>query len=208
MSTTKQTIIMSKAISFKNIDLNGIRTGDRKAFEQVYFEFYDVLFHLSLQYLQEEALSEEIVQDAFMKLWEVRENLKDDSNIKNYLYTITKNNCLSQLRKVQVIQHNVKDIHYLEMQFNYEALTSLPDDYLQFDELKDKIEQAIDALPDDLKAVFIMNRFEDLKYREIADQLHLSVKTIEARMSKALVILRKELKEYLPVITLIASIFD
>jgi len=197
---------MSKAKPYKNIDLDGIRLGDRKAFEQVYLEFYDVLFHLSLQYLQEETLAEEVVQDAFMKLWEARKKLKDDSNIKNYLYTITKNNCLSHLRKEQVIQNNTKDFRYLEMQFNYEALTSLPDNYIQFEELKEKIEQAIDVLPDEIKEVFIMNRFEELKYREIAEKLDLSVKTIEARMSKALVVLRKELKDYLPALSLIVSI--
>jgi len=82
----------------------------------------------------------------------------------------------------------------------------LPDNYIQFEELKEKIEQAIDVLPDEIKEVFIMNRFEELKYREIAEKLDLSVKTIEARMSKALVVLRKELKDYLPALSLIVSI--
>ena len=198
---------MSKGIQNKQY-LKGIRSGDKSAFEQVYMTYYDLLYHLSLQYLGETSIAEEVVQDAFLKLWEVRNDLKPDSNIKNYLYTITKNNCLSQLRKTHLHKTPVSDARFLEMQFNYEALVSIPDNVIEFEELKAKIEASIDSLPDDLREVFIMNRFEDLKYKEIADKLNLSPKTIEARMSKALNRLRTELKDYLPLITLISSIID
>jgi len=198
---------MSKGIQNKKY-LKGIRSGDKSAFEQVYLTYYDLLYHLSLQYLGEKSIAEEVVQDAFLKLWEVRTELKPDSNIKNYLYTITKNNCLSQLRKTHLHKTPVTDARFLEMQFNYEALVSIPDNVIEFEELKAKIEASIDSLPDDLRQVFIMNRFEDLKYKEIADKLNLSPKTIEARMSKALNRLRTELKDYLPLIILISSIID
>jgi RNA polymerase sigma-70 factor (ECF subfamily) len=188
------------------LNIIAVRNGDRSAFEAIYHEYADMLYHLCLQYINEPSVAEEIVQDAFVKLWEVKESLKEELGVRNYLYTITKNNCLLHIRKEQIVMKNSRDLCYLEMQFNYEAMSSLADSIVEFDELKDRIDSAIDALPENLKEVFLLSRFEELKYKEIAEQLDVSVKTVEARMSKALVILRKDLKEYLPIISLITSV--
>jgi len=192
----------------KAIDLVAVRNGDKQAFDRVYIEFSDMLYHLCLQYVNDKSAAEEIVQDAFVKLWEVRSGVRDDLSIRNYLYTITKNNCLMHLRKEQTINRNIKELKYLEMQFNYEAMTAMADDIVQFDELKERMDEAIEALPDKLKDVFLLSRVEELKYREIAEQLDISVKTVEARMSKALTILRTELKDYLPIIYLMTSLLS
>lgn len=173
----------------ETIDLIAVRNGEKQAFEHVYIEFSDMLYHLCLQYVNDKSAAEEIVQDAFVKLWEVRGGVRDDLSIRNYLYTITKNNCLMHLRKEQTINRNIKELKYIEMQFNYEAMTAMADDIVQFDELKELMDEAIEALPDKLKDVFLLSRVEELKYREIAEQLDISVKTVEARMSKALTIL-------------------
>ena len=188
------------------INIEEIRRGDKKAFERVYHEFFDVLFYLCIQYLEKEQLAEEVVQDTFMKLWEVRESLPDGTNIKNFLYTITKNNCLNLLRNEKIVLKHQQNLRYLEMKMNYEALDSLGDQVIEYDELQNKIQSAISNLPDDIRKVFIMNRFEDLKYKEIAEQLNISIKTVEARISRALVILRKELKDYLYLIYFISHL--
>jgi RNA polymerase sigma-70 factor (ECF subfamily) len=188
------------------INIEEIRRGDKKAFERVYHEFFDVLFYLSRQYLEKEQLAEEVVQDTFMKLWEVRESLPDETNIKNFLYTITKNNCLNLLRNEKIVLKHQQNTRYLEMKMNYEALDSLGDQVIEYDELQNKIQSAISNLPEDIRKVFIMNRFEDLKYKEIAEQLNISTKTVEARISKALKILRKELKDYLYIIYFISHL--
>jgi len=192
----------------KTIDLVAVRNGEKQAFDSVYIEFSDMLYHLCLQYVNDKSAAEEIVQDAFVKLWEVREGVRDDLSIRNYLYTITKNNCLMHLRKEQTINRNIKELKYIEMQFNYEAMTAMADDIVQFDELKERMDEAIEALPDKLKDVFLLSRVEELKYREIAEQLDISVKTVEARISKALTILRTELKDYLPIIYLMTSLLS
>ena len=191
-----------------HIHIEALKRGEKKAFEKVYLEFFDVLYHLSLQYLEREDLAEESVQDSFMKLWEVRKTLNDNTNIKNFLYTITKNNCLNHLRNEKTVLKYQQNLKYLEMQFNYEALEKMGDQILQFDELQKKIEEGIDKLPEEVKKVFVMNRFEDLKYREIAEKLEISPKTVEARISKALVSLRKDLKDYLFVIYLITDLLS
>ena len=190
------------------IDISLLQKGDKRSFEKVFLEFSDVLYHLSLQYVQKEEIAEEMVQDAFVKLWDIRENINDNKNLKNFLYTITKNNCLNYLRSQKTILQTKQDLKYIEMQLNYDALNLLASDNLEFEELQNKIETAINKLPEDIQTVFIMSRFEDLKYKEIANKLNISQKTVEARMSKALAILRTDLKDYLFYIYLITNILS
>lgn len=184
-----------------------LRKGDKKAYEAVYDEFFGMLYHLCLNYLHDEKVAEELVQDTFMKLWEIRETLNDQINIRNFLYTITKNNCLNYLRNQKISLKHQENIKYLEMQFNYEALEKLGN-YLQFEELRNKIDEAISKLPAEVTETFQLSRFEELSYREIADRQGISIKTVEARISKALRILRVELKDYLPVVYLISKIIS
>ncbi len=193
--------------SFK-YDIAKLKAGDRREYEKIFFEFYDVLFSLGKQYLGDKNDAEEIVQDAFLKLWEIRPKINNHSNIKNFLYTLVKNNCLNQLRNKQNAARSIQNYHYLEMQYNYEALAEISEGYIEFRELKDKIEQSINELPDDLQIVFKMNRFQNMRYKDIATSLNLSEKTIEARMSKALKKLRKELSDYLPVIYIISGLLS
>ena len=155
-----------------------------------------MIFHLCLQYLNDERISEEIVQDTFMKLWEVRQSLGDNDNIRNFLYTITKNNCLNYLRNQKVILKHKDFIRYQEARFNYESLSKLGN-YLEYDELKEKIDNIIHNLPSEVQETFMYSRHKDLKYKEIATRQSISVKTVEARISKALRILREELRDYL-----------
>jgi RNA polymerase sigma-70 factor, ECF subfamily len=188
-------------------DISALRKGEKKAYEAIYKEFFGVLYHLCLQYLHDEKASEEIVQDTFLKLWEIRKTLNDNINIKNFLYTITKNNCLNYLRNQKISMKHLENMKYMEMQFNYEALEKLGN-YLQFEELRGKIETAISNLPDEVIETFRLSRFEELSYKEIAGQQGISIKTVEARISKALRILRLELKDYLPLIYLITKLLS
>ena len=183
-----------------------LRKGEKPAFEAVYNDFFGVIYHLSLQYLHDEKVAEEIVQDSFMKLWEIRETLNDRFNIRNFLYTITKNNCLNYLRNQKTALKHQENLKYLEMQFNYEAFEKMGS-YVEFEELRLKIDQAIASLPDELRETFLLSRFDELQYKEIADKLSVSVKTVEARMTKSLKILRHELKDYLTVLCLFTDLF-
>ena len=185
-----------------------LKAGDRGEYEKIFYEFYDVLFSLAKQYLLNEADAEEIVQDAYMKLWEVRLTMNEQSNIKNFLYTLVKNNCLNQIRNKQNAARLISNYQYFELKYNYEALEKVGENFLDFQELKDKIDQAILELPDDLRIVFEMNRFRDMRYKDIASELDLSEKAVEARMTKALKILRSELKDYLPIIYLVSKILS
>ncbi len=190
-----------------NLLVLSLREGKKSAYEEIYNDYFGVIYHLSLQYLHDKAIAEEIVQDSFMKLWEIRETLNDQFNIRSFLYTITKNNCLNNLRNQKIALKHLENLKYLEMQFNYEALEKIGN-YLEFEALSEKVDQAIASLPEDLQDTFRLSRFDELSYKEIAVKLTISVKTVEARMSKALRILRHELKDYLAVICLITKILS
>jgi len=183
-----------------------LKKSEKSAFEEIYYDFFGLMFHLSLQYIHEERISEEIVQDTFLKLWEIRETLNEDFNIRNFLYTITKNNCLNYLRNQKTALKHQENLKYLEMQFNYEALERLGS-FIEFEELRTKIEKALAALPDNLRETFMLSRFEEIPYKEIALKQSISIKTVEAHMTKALKILRHELKDYLTIIYLITNLF-
>jgi RNA polymerase sigma-70 factor (ECF subfamily) len=181
---------------------------DKNSFRNIFQEYYQPLCHLSQHYLEDKDEAKEVVQDAFIKLWEIRHDLNPDSNLRNFLFTLVKNNCLNILKRRQILLKHHEKIRWIEMHYQYESLSRLGDDYLEFDELKDKIDLAIRNLPDHCRIVFEMSRFEELKNREIADKLGITQKTVEAHLTKALKILRSELKDYLPIIAAISKILS
>jgi RNA polymerase sigma-70 factor (ECF subfamily) len=187
-------------------NISEIRRGDIKAYAKIYDDFFGVLYHLCIQYTHDSRASEEIVQDTFLKLWEIRETINEQIHIRNFLYTITKNKCLNYLRNQKISMRHQEEAKYLEIQFNYEALERTGD-FFQTEELRANIEKAINELPAELIDTFRLSRFEELTYKEIADKQNISIKTVEARISKALRILRVELRDYLPLVCLVTSLF-
>jgi len=181
---------------------------DRNSFKNIFQSYYQPLCHLSTHYLDDKDEAKGVVQDAFVKLWEIRHELNPDSNLRNFLFTLVKNDCLNILKRRQVLLKHHEKIRWMEMHYQYESLSRMGDDYLEFDELKHKIDLAIQNLPEHCRVVFEFSRFENLKNREIAEKLGVTQKTVEAHLTKALKILRIELKDYLPVIVAITKILN
>jgi RNA polymerase sigma-70 factor, ECF subfamily len=181
-------------------DVRGLKEGKRAEFEAIYFEIYDALYFLALSYVNEKEVSEDLVQDSFMQLWDNRHILKDDTHIFNYLYTLTKNNCLNYLKHVEVKNRYIHNISVAELKFLQQSLNNLPDTYSGLLALKQDLEKALDSLPEDLREIFSLNRFSGMTYERIAEVKAISIKTVEAKMSKAIKILRNALKEYYPLI--------
>lgn len=179
-------------------DIGLLRKGDKEEFRKVFHEFFDLLYALGYQYTKNLQVAEEMAQDAFMGLWEIRNTLEEGFNVRNWLYTVTKNKCLNYLRNEQIAARHLNYIRLREMEFAEESLKHTGSSYTEFQELQSRIGAAIANLPPDLRNVFEMNRFEGLTYMEIASKLSLSEKAIEARMSKALKMLKQELKDYFP----------
>jgi RNA polymerase sigma-70 factor (ECF subfamily) len=169
---------------------NAIRKDDREAFEQVFRENYRPLTAYAFRFVRELPTAENIVQDVFLKLWQTRHELVITTSLVHYLFRSVRNHCLNHLDKIKV------RTEYLRIQM---ARTEDEEDFTAFYPeigLLEKIETAIRALPEKRQEIFRLAREEGLKYREIADQLNLSVKTVEAQMTLALKQLRDALKEY------------
>ena len=189
-------------------DIELLRKGDKEEFAKIYYEFFDLLFALGYQYTKNHQVAEEMAQEAFIGLWEARATLGAESNIRNWLYTVTKNKCLNHLRNELTAARHLNTIRAQEVKFAEESMNSLGNTFAELEELQSRIGAAIAQLPPDLKTVFEMNRYVGLTYVEIARELDLSEKAIEARMSKALKILKAALKDYFPILLIIqGSIF-
>ena len=170
--------------------LEAIRLNDRQAFEKVFRDSYKPLKAYAFRFVNDLATAENMVQDVFLKLWQNRHNLVITTSLVHYLFRSIRNHSLNYLEKTRV------RTGYLRMQLEK---TQDEEDFSAFYPeigLLEKIESAISALPPKRQEIFRLAREEGLKYREIADQLDLSVKTVEAQMSLALKQLRESLKVY------------
>ena len=178
-----------------------IKSGDENALEMLFKDYYQPLCRYANSYLGDPDDAEEVVQNCFIKLWEKREQILIQSSVKSYLYQIIRNACLNEI-KHQKVKRNYGEMISQEG----EQLGESSDQSTLKSELEEKIAIALQTLPQQCRLIFTMSRFEELKYQEIADQLNLSIKTVENQMGKALKLMRTQLQEYLPLIILILNI--
>ena len=161
----------------------------RSQFESLFRSEYKGMLFFAIRYVKEEEAAKEIVQEAFINLWEKRESIIPEKEVKSYLSASVRNRCLNYLRDNK---------RYAGTLLSLGGLLPLPSageyDQLEFRELSRQIQDAIDELPEKCREVFRLNRFEQMKYQQIADHLQISVKTVETQMSKALAHLRTRIK--------------
>ncbi len=162
------------------------------AFEEIFKSHYKRLHAYACSILKDETMAEEMVQQVFFKLWEKKERIQVQQSITAYLYRAVYNESINYLRHVKVKNAYQSHANYHSPKSeNAAGRTNVK-------ELETRIAETIQELPEQCRTIFQMSRFEELKYREIADQLGLSVKTVENQMGKALRILREKLAEFLP----------
>lgn len=166
-----------------------IQKGDEKAFEQLFTCYYAHLCVFASKIIEDEIAAEEIVQDFFVKFWEKRNQLSIETSLKNYLFRSVKNLCLN------FIKHNKVKIQYAQHIIAETEKNNFRDNFIEVD-LAKKIEESIQSLPTKRQEIFRMSREDGLKYREIAEQLQISIKTVEAQMGLAIKNLRDKLKDY------------
>jgi RNA polymerase sigma-70 factor, ECF subfamily len=167
-----------------------IKASNIGAFEEIFKEFQENIYSYLFFKLGDTQSAEDILQDVFVKLWENRHSLKPDLYLPSYLYTIAKNLTLNYFRHKNVVQKFQQEI---ELKTNQKESSS-PLSQLELNELKSNLALAIQNLPDQQRTVFMMSRYDELSYKEIAERLGLSVKTVETHIGKALKTLRKMLR--------------
>ena len=170
-------------------------------FEKLFNTYYSNLCAYANNFLKDVDASEEVVQEVLFKLWTNRESIEITSSVQSYLFRAVRNVSLNVLKHI-----NIREDY--KQQNEYERQNELSsEDEMIVSELEQRIRHTIDLLPMERKKIFIMSRYEGLKYKEIADKLNISVSTVENQMVKALKFLRDELKDYLPWLILFFSDF-
>jgi RNA polymerase sigma-70 factor, ECF subfamily len=171
-----------------------IKTGDEKAFEALFRRYYSHLCLYATQILKNPSAAEEIVQELFVRFWEKKEETKIETSLKNYLFRAVKNHCLNY------IKHNQIKREYSQKFLNENEPFSTEYDIESQTELFRKIEESISALPEKRQKIFRLSRQEGLKYREIAEKMNISIKTVETQMGLAIKTLREKLHNYLVIL--------
>lgn len=162
---------------------------DENAFGELFYRYYSVLCTFVYRYLGDESLTEELVQEVYVRMWEKRKQLNIQTSVKGYLYRAVKNELINRQNHEKVELKYRKLLQQEDNEFNAEQVLPEVD-------LMRKIEASIEALPAKRKEIFKLSREKGLSYREIAEQLGISVKTVEAQMGQALKQLREDLSDY------------
>lgn len=169
-----------------------------QVFEDVYRAYFKALHAYANSILADKEQAEEMVQQVFLKLWEKKAHLEINSSIQAYLYRSVYNESINFLKHEKVKQAHVSFVKHTtnESSGNHHK-------NIDTKELEEKIRVALNKLPEQCRTIFQLSRHEELKYKEIAERLQLSVKTIENQMGKALKIMRAELAAYLPTLWIV-----
>ena len=173
--------------------LSAVQRGDQKAFDTLFRRYYPMLCAYGHRFVELED-AEEIVEDSLLWIWENRETLVIESSLNSYLFKMVYRRALNKLAHIDATQR-------ADTRFYEEMQEMLQDtDYYQIEELAKRIEDAVAALRESHREAFVMHRFRDMSYKEIAETLGVSPKTIDYRIQQALKQLRVDLKDYLPLL--------
>lgn len=170
-------------------------------FENVYLAYFSKMKHFAKVYVLSEEEAENIVQDVFTELLEKQEILTLPINLIAYLFTAVKNKCLNYLRHQTVRQEaadQLQEAHRLAMQAGFNSLEIFDDHTFSEEDMAEILEKALSSLPERCRQIFVMNKIEGKKQKEIATELNISINTVETQMGIAYKKLKNELKEYLP----------
>jgi RNA polymerase sigma-70 factor (ECF subfamily) len=181
----------SHTIGLDQLLWDTINLDDEKAFEQLFELFYPPLLGYARKYIYNRSMCEDIVQGVFVSLWENRKTLHITQSARNYLLVSVRNHCLNFLKKERLTHQ------YQEFALKAACQKDNENFYL-LTELYEMLDKALAKLPDTYRRVFEMHRIEKKSYEDIAEELHISVRTAKRYQSYVMEVLKKDLKDYLP----------
>jgi RNA polymerase sigma-70 factor (family 1) len=182
--------------------LSKLQNDDQNAFTVIFVKYYSDLVRFSYGFTKNSEVSEEIVQEVFLKLWAGRNSIEIQTSFKSFFLKAVQNRSLDYLR------HNRITCKYASTLLEHSILSGNDtENYVLFSELEEKFNEAMGRIPVQYAEAFRMSRIETLNYEEIASKLGVSVRTVEVRVSKALLLLRDELKDFLPVLVIFYQLF-
>lgn len=180
-------------MSIENLNdiLERLQTDDESVLKELFDLYYIIVCKAMYRFIKDKSTVEDLAQNVFIRFWEKRHQINITSSVKAYLSRMAINEAIGYLRKNK--KWNIEEV---TPNTPTSTASSVEEQYLQT-ELESKITRAINELPPKCRAIFQMSRFDDLTYREIAEKLGISIKTVENQMGKALRVLRKKMKGYL-----------
>ncbi len=167
------------------------RTRPEQAIEILFREYYPDVCRSVMRIIPDPGIAEDIAQDVFFDLWRKRESLNVNSSFGAYLRRAARNKSLNYIRDRKITPEGEEKLPHREEN------QSDANRKLEIQDLQRSIDQAVNELPDRCRQIFSLSRFEDMSYQEIADQLDISIKTVENQISKALRLLREALGPHL-----------
>ncbi len=188
-----------KVLSGKIAHFHLFKKGDEKAFAFFFNLYYNQIVGFCAEFIKDRDKAKSIAQEAFLKLWLNREKVQKVNGIKAFLYTSAKSDCLNLFRHKKVVHKHINSsLRKREESLNIEVLNAINFDVVMLAELEELIEGSVNELPDKCKQVFKMRRVDFKKNKEIAAELNISIKAVEANMTRALKHLKNKLSDYLP----------
>ncbi len=171
---------MNKSFKLGKV-LKELSEEQESAIEDLFNYYYPRLYEFSKSFLKLEQGIDDILQEVFIRIWQNRKNIKDPASFNSYIYTITRNLLLNELRS-RLNQNNIKEeIRKLSVAQEYTSSEEL--DYKDF---KNSLDKIISELPERQKEVFMLSRAEGLSHKEIASKLEITPKTVEYHISLAI----------------------
>lgn len=171
--------------------ISGLKRGDRRVFTAFFLTYYKDMVLFGGSILQNYSQAEDVVQNVFLKLWDEHEQLEIHTSLKSYLLRAVRNSCMNELQHFDLVRE------YQSEKGKRELEDCDTENYILYSDLSKYLEEALQKLPDNHRTVFRLSRLEGVKYKEIADQMNISERTVEVWISKALAMLRLYLKDFL-----------
>lgn len=176
-----------------------IRNDDQKAFERLFSIYFPRLNDFANKVVRDDGISQDIVQEVFVKIWDKRAQIQN-INIEAYLFKLVRNRCIDYIKYLKVVNNRMDKIRIsskIEELYRIDFIGDEP--YLLIEEeLNAKIEKTIQRLPERCREVFLLNRMDGLKNKEIAEKLHISIKNVERHLTRALHSFRDNFSGELP----------
>jgi RNA polymerase sigma-70 factor (ECF subfamily) len=177
---------------YERVLLERLKESDPTAFSTIFKVYYSDLVMFATNFTKDLDISEEIVQNVFVRFWEDREIITINTSLKSFLLRTVQNRSIDWLRHLKIRDKYSADV--LENSLLYENDV---ENYVFTSELEHQIEKALSQFPEEISNAFRLNRYDGLKYHEIAEKMNVSVRTIEVRIGKALHMLREHLKDFM-----------
>lgn len=192
-------------ITDENI-IDYLQKGEEDAFRYIYDKYYGYLCAVAKGYLCDNDMAETVVEDVIYNIWEIREKLNIHTSLHSYLIRSVKNRAINYLQQEYIAKEvSVNSLQdYTDIESFYFIEEEHPLEKILETELESAIATAIDNLSEECRKAFVMSRYHDMKYEEIAAQMGISVNTVKYHIKNALSRLRIDLKDYLMVLLLLS----